>query len=78
MTKEQKKMVVLSAKLIERLDHEIFGLLCDLGLAQQRTDEFMDQEELVERFLIAWRKVITELRKKVIRQIEKGKTEIKL
>ena len=59
--------------IYQRLDREIHGLLADLGLMQQRTDEFVDQEELVKRFIEAWVKVVDKVEEKVIKQIEAGK-----
>ena len=62
----------------KRLDREIHGLLIDIGLMQKRTDEFVDQEELVKRFIEAWVKVVEKIEKKVIKQVEQGKKRVKI
>ena len=64
--------------LYERLDREIHGLLVDLGLMEQRTDEFVDQERLVKRFTEAWVNVVEKIEEKVVKQIEAGKTKVKV
>jgi hypothetical protein len=56
-----------------RLDREIHGFLVDMGVAVQRTDEFVPQEGMVKRFMAAWGKVAEEIEKKVIKQVEAGK-----
>ena len=69
---------MIPAKLTERLDHEIYGLLADLGFVQQRTDSFVDQEDLVERFIEAWNAVVDKIEAAVMKQIEQGKTKVKI
>ena len=64
--------------IYQRLDREIHGLLADLGLMQQRTDEFVDQEELVKRFIEAWVKAVEKIEEKVVKQVEAGKTKVKV
>jgi hypothetical protein len=60
------------------LDREIHGLLVDMGMLEQRMDEFVDQEALVERFLKAWVKIVEGIEKDVIKQVESGKTKVKV
>jgi hypothetical protein len=60
------------------LDREIHGLLVDMGMLEQRMDEFVDQEALVERFLKAWVKIVEGIEKDVIKQVEGGKTKVKV
>ena len=69
---------MIPAPLIQRLDREIYGLLADLGILEQRTDEFVDQEDLVKRFISAWVKVVEKIEQKVLKQIEAGKTKVKI
>jgi len=69
---------MIPVQLAKRLDREIHGLLADLGILEQRTDEFVDQEELVKRFIKAWNEVVAKIEKEVIKQIEKGKKEVKI
>jgi len=69
---------VPTMKALGRLDREIHGLLTDLGIIEQRTDEFVDQEELVKRFMAAWREVVEKIEVKVIKQVKAGKTEVKI
>ena len=69
---------MITKALVERLDREIFGLLVDLGIVEQRTDEFVDQEDLVKRFIKEWVKVVEKIEKKVMKQVEKGKTKVKI
>jgi len=64
--------------LAERLDREIHGLLADLGILEQRMDEFVDQEDLVKRFMHAWVKVVEKIEQKVMKQVEAGKTKVKI
>jgi len=64
--------------IYQRLEREIHGLLADLGLMQQRTDEFVDQEELVQRFIKEWVKIIKKIEDKVVKQVEAGKTKVKV
>ena len=64
--------------LAKRLDREIHGVLADLGILEQRTDEFVDQEGLVKRFIEAWGEVVDKIEKKVLKQVEKGKTEVNI
>lgn len=68
--------MITNKKLLERLDREIHGFLVDMGIAQQRTDEFVDQEGMVKRFMDAWGKVADEIEKKVMKQVEAGKREV--
>jgi len=67
-----------SAALYKRLEREVHGLLADLGLMQQRTDEFVDQEDIVKRFIQTWVKVVDKIEVKVIKQIEAWKTKVKV
>jgi len=60
------------------LDREIHGLLVDLRLDKPRTDEFIPQEDMVKRFKARWGKVVDKIEAKVMKQIETGKTEIKI
>lgn len=69
---------MIPVQLAKRLDREIHGLLADLGILEQRTDEFVDQEELVKSFIKAWNEVVAKIEKEVIKQIEKGKKEVKI
>ena len=69
---------MISTQIAQRLDREIHGLLVDLGILEQRTDGFVDQEKLVERFVTAWRKVVEKIERKVIKQVEAGKTKVKI
>jgi len=64
--------------VLDLLDHEITGLLVDLRLEDPKTDEFIPPEDMVKRFMAAWGKVIDKIEKKVMKQIETGKTEIKI
>jgi len=64
--------------LYERLDREIHGLLADLGFMEQRTDEFVDQEGIVKRFRHAWVEVVDKVEEKVVKQVEAGKTKVKV
>jgi len=64
--------------LAQRLDREIYGLLADIGIVEQRRDEFVDQEELVKRFIRAWVKVVEKIEQKVMKQVEAGKTKVKI
>ena len=68
----------MQTALAERLDREIHGLLADLGILEQRTDEFVDQEELVKRFIAAWVKVVDDIEEKVIKQVQAGKQKVKI
>jgi len=63
-------------KIVERLDREILGFLCDMGIMEQRTDEFIDQEKHVRKFLDKWRAALDKIEEKVMKQIDKGKTEV--
>ena len=69
---------IIPVQLAKRLDREIYGFLADLGILEQRTDEFVYQEELVKKFIKAWNKVVEKIEKKVLEQIKKGKTEVKI
>jgi len=69
---------MITKELAERLDREIYGLLVDIGILEQRTDEFVDQEDLVKRFISAWVKVVEKIEKKVLKQVEAGKTKVKV
>jgi len=69
---------MITKALAERLDREIYGLLVDIGILEQRTDEFVDQEDLVKRFISAWVKVVEKIEKKVLKQVEAGKTKVKV
>ena len=69
---------MITKALAERLDREIHGLLVDIGIAEQRTDEFVDQEDLVKRCIQAWVKVVEKIEKKVMEQVEAGKTKVKV
>jgi len=69
---------MITKALAERLDREIYGLLVDIGILEQRTDEFVDQEDLVKRFISAWVKIVEKIEKKVLKQVEKGKTKVKV
>jgi hypothetical protein len=60
-------------RIFERLEREIHGLMVDLGLDEQRRDEFLDQEGMVKRFMAAWEKAVEKIEEKVIKQIEAGK-----
>jgi hypothetical protein len=60
------------------LDREIHGLLVDLRLEDPKTDEFIPPEDMVKRFMAAWGKAVDVIEKKVVKQIEAGKTEIKI
>ena len=71
-------MVMLNKTLALRLDREIHGLLTAIGMLQQRTDEFVDQEELVKRFIAAWVKVVEKIEATVIKQVEAGETRVKV
>jgi hypothetical protein len=62
----------------ERLEREIHGFLCDMGMAAQRTDEFIDQEELVKRFIVAWNAVVEKIKTDVMKQVEAGKMKVKI
>ncbi len=59
--------------IFDRLEREIHGLMVDLGLDEQRRDEFLDQEGMVKRFMEKWAKVVEKIEEKVIGQIERGK-----
>lgn len=61
------------SRVLARLASEIHGLLVDMGLAQQRTDEFVPQEDMVTRFMDAWGRVADKIEAQVIKQVEKGK-----
>ena len=69
---------MITEALAERLDREIYGFLVDIGILEQRTDEFVDQEDLVKRFISAWVKVVEKIEKKVLKQVEAGKTKVKV
>ena len=69
---------MITKALAERLDREIHGLLVDIGIAEQRTDEFVDQEDLVKRFIQAWVKVVEKIEKKIMKQVEAGKMKVKV
>jgi len=69
---------MISPQLAERLDREIYGFLADMGIVEQRTDEFVDQENLVSRFIAAWEKVVEKIEKNVLKQVEAGKTKVKI
>lgn len=69
---------MIPVQLARRLDREICGLLVDIGLLEQRTDKFVDQEDLVKRFIGAWNKVVEKIEKKVLEQVEAGKTKVKI
>jgi polysaccharide pyruvyl transferase WcaK-like protein len=56
-----------------RLEREIHGLMVDLGLDEQRRDEFLDQEGMVKRFMEKWAKTAEKIQEKVLKQIEAGK-----
>ena len=62
----------------KRIDFEIHGLLADLGIMEQRTDEFVDQDDIIDRFQDALGKVIDKVEKNVIAQVKKGKKKVKL
>jgi len=64
--------------IYRRLEREIHGLLCDMGLATQRMDEFVDQEDLVKRFIGAWNAVVEKIEKNVMKQLAAGKTKVKI
>ena len=68
----------MNTALAGRLERELHGLLADIGLLEQRTDEFTDQEPLVRRFLAAWRKVVDKMEREAIAQIEAGKTRVRI
>jgi len=65
-------------QVLDLLDHEITGLLVDLRLEDPKTDEFIPPEDMVKRFMAAWGKVIDKIEKKVMKQVEAGKTEVTL
>ena len=69
---------MIPVPLAQRLDREIHGLLTAIGMLQQRTDEFVDQEELVKRFIAAWVKVVEKIEATVIKQVEAGETRVKV
>ena len=62
----------------EKIDREIHGFLADLGIMEQRTDEFADQEDIEERFQDSLVKVIDKIEKNVLAQVKKGKTKVKV
>jgi len=70
--------MMIPITLAKRLDREIHGLLADLGILEQRTDEFVDQEDMVKRFMRAWVKVVEKIEQKVMKQVEAGKTKVKI
>jgi len=45
---------------------------------EQRTDEFVDQDDIIDRFQDALGKVIDKVEKNVIAQVKKGKKKVKL
>ena len=69
---------MINLKLAQCLDREIYGFLVDMGILEQRTDEFVDQEKLVEQFVTDWRKVVEKIERKVIKQVEAGKRKVKI
>ena len=69
---------MITKALAERLDREIHGLLVDIGIAEQRTDEFVDQEDLVKRFIAAGVMVVEKIEEKVMKQVKKGKMKVKI
>lgn len=69
---------VIPEPLLKRLDHHIHGLLADIGVLEQRLDSFVDQEDIVERFIAAWDAVLIEVESSVISQIERGKKKVKI
>jgi len=71
-----KRQKMIPVQLAQRLDREIYGFLADLGIVEQRTDEFVDQEDLVKRFINDWVKVVEKIEKKVMKQVEAGKTKV--
>lgn len=62
--------------IFERLDREITGFLCDMGIMEQRTDEFIDQDKFVKKFMDKWTTALDKIEEKVMKQIDKGKTEV--
>jgi len=69
---------MISDTLAERIDREIHGLLADIGIIEQRTDEFVSQDDLVKRFMRAWAKVVDTIEETVIAQIDRGKMKVKV
>jgi len=64
--------------IMERLDREIYGFMVDMRVADQSTDEFLDQEPMVKRFVKSWGTVVDKVRARVIKQIESGETEVNI
>ena len=63
--------------MTKTLEREIDCILAFVGVIEQRTDEFVDQEDLVKRFMAAWSKAVDKIQEKVIEQVKKGK-EVKI
>jgi len=64
--------------LEQSLEREIHGVLADLGIMEQRTDEFVDQEDIVKRFHGALGAVLEAVEKDVIKQVKAGKRKVKI
>ena len=73
-----RERIMISDTLAERIDREIHGLLADIGIIEQRTDEFVSQDDLVKRFMRAWAKVVDTIEETVIAQIDRGKMKVKV
>ena len=68
----------MQTALAKKLDREIHGFLTDMGILEQRTDEFVDQEDIVERFHGALGEVIEKIEKDVVKQVKGGKRKVKI
>jgi len=67
------------AVVLIKLRNAIDDLLRTLGVLGQRTDEFVNQELMVKRFIKDWKPVVEGLRKTSIQQFKaKGKVKVKL
>lgn len=67
-----------SLDIDNELERQVHNLLSDLGLIEQRMDEFVDQQAMVNEFLKRWNEVVFDIRDDVLRQIAVGKRKIEL